>query len=98
VAGHSLWFKNFFLAFLPHPLGAGDIIQAAYATSQKMANGGAVSLELVCVKPKGIYLSKQQTYFVLPQSVVPLYKGFETGDKDRKGNKIFSKRAAKKAN
>lgn len=67
VGGHSLWFKNFFLTYLPHK-------STHEAKQKKMTNSGVVAFTLHRSEDdKGI-----SQYRIDPDSITVLYGGFTT--------------------
>jgi len=66
VAGHSLWFREFFRVFLPDNFNHD-------AKNKKIANGGAISFHLYSVTLNN---SKIAQYVVDPSSIRIIYGGF----------------------
>lgn len=68
VVGHSLWFRTFFQAYLPHTI-------YHECKRAKITNCGVVMFDLELLEdPEG----GPSEYRVVPESVVPVHGGFET--------------------
>jgi len=76
VGGHSLWFRNFFKAFLARS-------DEHVGKSQKMVNGGVVAFTLnVGPSPVG------PGYWIEPGSITTVHGGFEAPKAKGKGKKL----------
>mmetsp|Transcript_63626 Transcript_63626/g.138501 ORF Transcript_63626/g.138501 Transcript_63626/m.138501 type:complete len:362 (+) Transcript_63626:70-1155(+) len=79
VAGHSLWFRSFFQAYLPH---------SSYheCKHKKIVNCGVIAFDLELLQDRGCGVAE---YRVVPESIVSLHGGFE--GKKRSGAKVVDK-------
>ena len=65
AGGHSLWFKEFFKAYLPHA-------NRHEAKKKKMVNCGVVAFDFTCAANNTVGL----VYRIDPASITTLYGGF----------------------
>eukprot|EP00930_Biecheleria_cincta_P070266 TRINITY_DN5790_c0_g1_i2.p1 TRINITY_DN5790_c0_g1~~TRINITY_DN5790_c0_g1_i2.p1 ORF type:complete len:435 (-),score=89.52 TRINITY_DN5790_c0_g1_i2:72-1376(-) len=72
VAGHSLWFREFFKSFLPKS-------SSHEAKTSKMVNCGVVAFDLYSTTQHGTKVIR-----ILPESIKEIYGGFETKGKKSK--------------
>ncbi len=79
IAGHSLWFRNFFDVFLPIEPGAptpGSLTQLA--RTKKMKNGGVIGFRLQKLERGGPPGRKKSYYYKIDgKSIEEIHLGFE---------------------
>ena len=66
IGGHSLWFRSFFLTFLPYEM-------SHISKQKKIVNGGVVAFDLIKARTR----HGTNHFMIDPKSIEVVYGGFQ---------------------